>query len=124
QDYTVGWICAIEPEHVAALEFLDEEHGSPECVAENDKNCYTLGKVGEHNVVVAVLPNGEYGLTAAGNVANDMQHSFPNLRIGFMIGIGGGAPSVNHDIRLGDIVVSSPYDGQGSVLHYDYGQEI
>ncbi|KAJ0127020.1 G1/S-specific cyclin CCN1 [Fusarium oxysporum f. sp. albedinis] len=25
-DYTVGWICAITTEYVAAQEFLDEEH--------------------------------------------------------------------------------------------------
>jgi nucleoside phosphorylase len=124
QDYTVGWICAIEPEHVAAQEFLDEEHEGPECVSEHDNNVYTLGKIGKHNVVVAVLPNGEYGLAAAGNVANDMLHSFPNVRIGLMVGIGGGAPNTDHDIRLGDVVVSCPHNGQGSVFQYDFGKEM
>jgi len=124
QDYTVGWICAIEPEHVAAQEFLDKEHEGPEYVSEHDNNVYTLGKIGKHNVVVAILPNGEYGLAAAGNVANNMLHSFPNVRIGLMVGIGGGAPSPDHDIRLGDVVVSSPHNGQGSVFQYDFGKEI
>ncbi|RYC62760.1 hypothetical protein CHU98_g3443 [Xylaria longipes] len=42
-------------------------------------------------------------------VARDMVRSFPNVRIGLMVGIGGGAPSSRHDIiRRGDIVVSSP----------------
>ncbi|KAH0558949.1 hypothetical protein GP486_004431 [Trichoglossum hirsutum] len=124
QDYTVGWICGIELEYVAAQVFLDEEHEGPERVSQNDKNDYTLGKIGKHNVVIAVLPNGEYGLTAAGNVANDMLHSFPNVKIGLMVGIGGGAPSPDRDIRLGDIVVSSPHNGQGSVFQYDFGKEI
>jgi nucleoside phosphorylase len=124
KNYTVGWICAIEPEYVAAQEFLDDEHEGPEYVSQNDKNDYTLGRVGKHNVVIAVLPNGEYGLTAAANVANDILHSFPNVRIGLMVGIGGGAPSPDHDIRLGDIVVSSPHNGQGSVFQYDFGKEI
>ena len=124
QDYTIGWICAIEPEHVAAQEFLDDEHEGPERVSEHDSNVYTLGKMGKHNVVVAVLPNGDYGLAAAGNVANDMLHTFPNVRIGLMVGIGGAAPSPDHDIRLGDIVVSSPHNGQGGVFQYDFGKEI
>ncbi|KAL4909256.1 hypothetical protein BDW74DRAFT_174458 [Aspergillus multicolor] len=47
-------------------------------------------------------------------------HSFPNIRIGLMVGIGGGAPSPKHDIRLGDVVVSIPRNGQGGVLQYDF----
>jgi hypothetical protein len=51
-------------------------------------------------------------------------HSFPNIRIGLMVGIGGGAPSPKHDIRLGDIVVSAPRDGKGGVFQYDLGKII
>jgi len=124
KDYTVGWICAITTEYVAAQAFLDEKHEGPECVSPNDNNDYTLGKVGKHNVVIAVLPNGEYGLSSAASVASDMRHSFPNVRIGLMVGIGGGAPSRKHDIRLGDIVVSAPRDGKGGVFQYDFGKTV
>lgn len=124
KDYTVGWICAIATEYVAAQAFLDEKHERPEPVSSNDNNVYTLGKVEKHNVVIAVLPNGEYGIAAAANVARDMLHSFPNVRIGLMVGIGGGAPSPKHDIRLGDIVVSAPRDGKGGVFQYDFGKMI
>lgn len=123
-DYTVGWICAISTEYVAAQAFLDEKHGGPEYVSPNDNNDYTLGKVGKHNVVIAVLPDGEYGTSSAASVARDMLHSFPNVRIGLMVGIGGGAPSPKHDVRLGDIVVSAPRDGNGGVLQYDFGKTI
>lgn len=41
-----------------------------------------------------------------------------------MVGIGGGAPSHKHDVRLGDIVVSVPRDGEGGVLQYDFGKTI
>ncbi|RYP21890.1 hypothetical protein DL765_001966 [Monosporascus sp. GIB2] len=123
-DYTVGWICAIKTEYVAAQAFLDEEHDQPEYVSHNDNNDYTLGKVGNHNVVMAVLPNGEYGISSAASVARDMLHSFPNIRIGLMVGIGGGAPSRKHDIRLGDVVVSAPHDGKGGVFQYDLGKTI
>ncbi|OPB45095.1 ankyrin repeat protein [Trichoderma guizhouense] len=123
-DYTVGWICAISTEYVAAQAFLDEKHEGPEYVSPNDNNDYTLGKIGKHNVVIAVLPGGEYGIASAAIVARDMLHSFPNVRIGLMVGIGGGVPSKKHDIRLGDIVVSVPRDGKGGVFQYDFGKTI
>jgi nucleoside phosphorylase len=124
QDYTVGWICAISTEYVAAQAFLDEKHDRAEYVSPNDNNIYTLGRVGKHKVVIAVLPDGEYGIAAATSVARDMLHSFLNVRIGLMVGIGGGAPSPKHDIRLGDIVVSAPRDGKGGVFQYDFGKTI
>ncbi|EED11834.1 WD repeat-containing protein, putative [Talaromyces stipitatus ATCC 10500] len=124
QDYTVGWICALNTEYVAAQEFLDDEHEPPEFVSPNDTNDYTLGRLGKHNVVIAVLPDGEYGTALAASVATNMLHSFPNVRIGLMVGIGGGAPSRKHDIRLGDIVVSAPRDGDGGVFQYDFGKTI
>ena len=124
KDYTVGWICAISTEYVAAQAFLDEKHDEPDYVSPNDNNIYTLGRVGKHKVVIAVLPDGEYGIAAAAGVARDMLHSFPNIRIGLMVGIGGGAPSRKHDIRLGDIVVSAPRDGKGGVFQYDFGKTI
>ncbi|KAJ4857386.1 ankyrin repeats (3 copies) domain-containing protein [Trichoderma breve] len=103
-DYTVGWICAISTEYVAAQAFLDENHERPEYVSPNDNNDYTLA--------------------SAAIVARDMLHSFPNVRIGLMVGIGGGVPSQKHDIRLGDIVVSVPRDGKGGVFQYDFGKTI
>lgn len=41
-----------------------------------------------------------------------------------MVGIGGGAPSQTHDIRLGDVVVSAPRDGTGGIFQYDYGKTM
>ncbi|KAL3459401.1 hypothetical protein BJX64DRAFT_279198 [Aspergillus heterothallicus] len=123
-DYTIGWICVILTEYAAAQEFLDEEHEGPDFVSPGDTNHYTLGRIQEHNVVIAVLPDGEYGTAAAATVATNMQHSFPNVRIGLMVGIGGGVPSERHDIRLGDVVVSAPRDGKGGVFQYDFGKTI
>jgi nucleoside phosphorylase len=124
KDYTVGWICAISTEYVAAQVFLDEKHDRAEYVSSNDSNIYTLGRIGKHNVVIAALPDGEYGIASAAITARDMLHSFPNVRIGLMVGIGGGAPSTKHDIRLGDIVVSAPRDGMGGVFQYDFGKTV
>lgn len=124
KDYTVGWICAITTEYVAAQTFLDEQHEGPEYLSPSNKNDYTLGRIGRHNVVICVLPLGSYGTSSATRVAEDMLHSFPNVRIGLLIGIGGGAPSPKNDIRLGDIVVRIPLDGRSGVIQYDFGETI
>ncbi|KAL7917246.1 hypothetical protein ACQKWADRAFT_307277 [Trichoderma austrokoningii] len=122
-NYSVGWICAITTEYVAAQAFLQEKHDGAKQVSVHDNNNYTLGRIGRHNVVIAVLPNGEYGLSSAASVARDMLHSFPNIRIGLMVGIGGGAPSEKHDIRLGDVVVGLK-TGKSGVIQYDFGKAI
>ncbi|KAK1623175.1 hypothetical protein BDP81DRAFT_293432, partial [Colletotrichum phormii] len=122
--YTVGWICALPTEFNAAKAFFDEKHQDCPPVAHHDKNSYALGRIGNHNVVVAVLPDGEYGTTSAAVVAQGMLHSFPNVRIGLMVGIGGGAPSQKHDVWLGDVVVSSRDRGKGGVFQYDYGKLV
>ncbi|KAI0593326.1 nucleoside phosphorylase domain-containing protein [Biscogniauxia sp. FL1348] len=120
-DYTVGWICALEAEHVAAQLFLDETHDRFDNLAPHDDNDYTLGRIGRHNVVIAILPHWQPGLVSAATVAKDMVRSFPNVRLCLMVGVGGGVPT-KHDIRLGDIVVSSVVYGNGGVLQYDYGR--
>lgn len=122
--YTVGWICALLVEYVAAQALLDDEHERPDFLSTNDSNDYTLGKMGEHNVVIAVLPAGEYGTASAANVATNMLNSFHNVKIGLMVGIGGGVPSERHDVRLGDVVVSAPRGGEGGVFQYDFGKSI
>ncbi|KAH9232141.1 hypothetical protein K456DRAFT_1896313 [Colletotrichum gloeosporioides 23] len=121
-EYTVGWICAIVTEYVAGQALLDEEHERHHDLPLHDASHYTLGRIGQHNIVMAVLP--EYGTSAATAVARDMLHSFPHVRIGLMVGIGGGAPTRKNDIRLGDIVVGTPRNGQSSVVQYDFGKAV
>jgi nucleoside phosphorylase len=125
-DYAVLWICALTTEYVAAQCFLDEEDPKPEAgsIPISDTNTYTLGRIAGHKVVLAVLPKGEYGVGSAASVITNILRSFPNIRIGLMVGVGGGAPTKANDIRLGDVVVSSPKDGHGGVYHYDLGKEI
>ncbi|KAM5347103.1 hypothetical protein ACJ41O_010108 [Fusarium nematophilum] len=122
--YTVGWIAAIPCEFDAAKAFLDEKHAAPARLSRHDNNTYALGKIGEHNVVIASLPPTLYGTTSAAAVATDMWFSFPNIRIVLMVGVAGGAPSPRHDIRLGDIVVSTPGNGKGGVFQYDFGKAL
>ncbi|KEQ90090.1 purine and uridine phosphorylase, partial [Aureobasidium pullulans EXF-150] len=119
--YTIGWIAALHIELAAATVMLDEEYpGLP--YDERDPNQYTLGRIGGHNVVIACLPAGQTGTSAATAVATQMLNKFKSVRIGFMVGIGGGVPSPKADIRLGDVVVSLPDMGHGGVVQYDFGK--
>ncbi|UKZ69191.1 uncharacterized protein TrAtP1_010201 [Trichoderma atroviride] len=122
-EYTVGWICAISTELTAATAFLDEKFDAREYnLPDDDNNDYTLGRIGGHYVAITVLP--AYGTDTAAAVAKDMMRSFPSIRIRLMVGIGGGAPTSKHDIRLGDIVVSIPHNGKSGVLQYDFGKTM
>lgn len=124
-NYTIGWICAIEAEYLAAQLCLDKTHPHLECrPSPNDTNTYALGEINHHNVVIACLPSGSYGTFYATNVATNMLRSFPNVRISLLVGVGGGAPTRDSDIRLGDVVVSAPGDGKGGVFQHGFGKKI
>jgi nucleoside phosphorylase len=122
-DYTVGWICALPIELAAAQEMLDEEHDDLERdLDDNDENLYALGSIGGHNVVIVCLPAGRIGNNPAAAVATQMRATFKGLRFGLMVGIGGGVPSAEMDIRLGDVVISQPNKTFGGVVQYDFGK--
>ncbi|KLP20382.1 uncharacterized protein LW94_2878 [Fusarium fujikuroi] len=123
EEYTIGWICALTKELIAAKAFLDVLHDPVDNAAINDDNNYTLGSIGKHNVVIAVLPYGQYGLVNAAAGLKDMTRTFSNLRAVLMVGIGGGVPGTE-DIRLGDIVVGSVGRNNSGVIQYDYGRAV
>ncbi|PON22866.1 hypothetical protein TGAM01_v208346 [Trichoderma gamsii] len=122
-EYTIGWVCALSTELTAATAMLDSEHELPSNPP-GDKNVYTLGSIGKHNIVVACLPKGKQGTTSAAVVATQMLESFSSIRFGLMIGVGGGIPTKDHDIRLGDVVVSTPTSMFPGVVQLDLGKAI
>ncbi|RYP69569.1 hypothetical protein DL770_008217 [Monosporascus sp. CRB-9-2] len=117
-DYTVGWVCALPKERTAAIAMLDQRHADlPK--PPNDHNTYTLGSIGNHNIVIACLPKGKIGPTPAATVAIQMINTFPSIKFGLMVGIGGGIP---RKVRLGDVVVSVPVDEYPGVVQWDLGK--
>ena len=122
-DYTVGWVCALPLEMAVAKAMLDEIH-SDLPTSSSDQNTYVLGRIRAHNVVIACLPSGVYGTTSAAAVAIQMLSTFRSIRFGLMVGIGGGVPSKDSDIRLGDVVVSKPTGDFGGVVQYDFGKTV
>lgn len=103
--YTIAWICALYIEVAAAQAMLDEIH-EPLPTHADDSNTYILGRVKEHHVVIACLPEQQYGTNNAAKVMTHMKRTFSAIRAGLMVGIGGGVPS-KADVRLGDIVVGT-----------------
>ncbi|KAJ5787128.1 hypothetical protein N7457_002118 [Penicillium paradoxum] len=123
--FQIGWICALPIEAAAAKEMLDENFGPLDSQDPSDSNVYTLGRIGKHSVLIACLPEGQYGNTSATTVANNMMRTVSrSLRIGLMVGIGGGIPSAAHDIRLGDVVINCPEGTSDGIVHYDTGKVV
>lgn len=120
-DYKVGWICPLEVEQTAALVMLDQEH-RPLPQPYSDHNVYTLGSIGGHNVVIAGLHTP--GNTPAATAVAQMRMTFPSIRFGMLVGIGGGVPTRTESgmIRLGDIVVSKPAGEHSGAVQYDHGK--
>lgn len=119
--YTVGWVCVLRSELNASRALLDEEHERLPA-ADKDDNSYLLGRIGEHNVVIAFPGSGTYGTSAAAQTATNMVRTFRHIRFGLMVGVGGAAPKRPDpedplkDIRLGDVVVSTPKGSHGKHL--------
>ncbi|KAK2611916.1 hypothetical protein QQS21_002022 [Conoideocrella luteorostrata] len=123
-DYTVAWVSALAVEHAAAMAMLDEEHSLPgDFISQaRDENIYTFGRMGSQNVVLTSLASGVYGTNSAAWTAARLAVGFPSLRASLMVGIGGGVPSDQRDIRLGDVVVSLPTGQHPGVVQYDLGK--
>jgi nucleoside phosphorylase len=125
--YTIAWICALEEEYVASCKMLDIQLPPPEALSNGtgigtDKSQYTFGQIAGHYLVIARLPLTRYGTSSASGVMRDMMRSFPRIQFALMVGIGGGAPSARHDIRLGDVVVSQPSGDFGGVVQHGLGR--
>lgn len=86
-DYTVGWIGVLRCELTAATILLDENH-EPLPTVVSDSNVYRLGRMGQHNVVIASPSRS--GVANAAKTATNMIRTFRNIKIGLLVGLGGG----------------------------------
>lgn len=121
--YTIGWIAPLPLEFTAAIAMLDEEHGDIHVNGDG----YCGGRIGQHNVVMAVQPN--IGTNAASDLVARMHAAFKNIEYFLVVGIGGGvpyygSPGAQSQIVLGDVVVSRPMGEYGGVIQYDFGAWI
>ncbi|CAG8310939.1 unnamed protein product [Penicillium salamii] len=121
-DFTVAIICALRIEANAVEAIFDKYWEDDDGVytygkQPNDPNSYTVGLIGNHNVVLAHQPR--MGKATAANVAAACAMSFPNIKLALMVGVCGGVPfpTGNTEIMLGDVVISK------GIVQYDFGRQ-
>ncbi|GES60686.1 Pfs, NACHT and ankyrin-domain-containing protein [Aspergillus terreus] len=102
----IGWVCSRPIEYAAARAMLGESYGYPEQQHAADSNTYHLGRMGKHYTVIACMPSSQL---------------LNRIRMAMLVGVGGGIPSQENDIRLGDIVISYPDGNCGGVRRFCVG---
>lgn len=119
--FEIAIICALplEADAVEALfdHFWDDD-GIPFDKAAGDPNTYSTGTIGRHNVVLACLPGMEK--VNAATVAINCRVSFPNIKLGLVVGIAGVVPfgPDGQEIILGDVIISD------AIIQYDFGRQL
>jgi nucleoside phosphorylase len=103
---------------------LDEEHADPHYKSPPEDTLYTFGRIGEHTVVITCLPVGETNNSMAAVMATRMKATFTSIKFSLLVGVGGGVPGPEADIRLGDVIISQPSGQDGGVVQYDYGKAV
>ncbi|KAL8402640.1 hypothetical protein RB596_009125 [Gaeumannomyces avenae] len=127
--FHIAIICAL-PFESNAVDLLFDEFYDDASYGRvvGDTNSYTTGRVGNHAVVLLVLPS--MGKETAAACSRSLQSSFPNIRLALIVGVCGGLPSVpakdvlprvgndtERDLFLGDVIIST------SIINYDFGRQ-
>uniref|UniRef100_A0A8H7NHZ5 Nucleoside phosphorylase domain-containing protein n=1 Tax=Bionectria ochroleuca TaxID=29856 RepID=A0A8H7NHZ5_BIOOC len=119
RSFRVAIICALPREADAVNLLFDQfwdEDGDPFGRADGDTNTYITGRIGGHNVVLALLPS--MGTNSAAAATASLRSSYTSLKLAILVGICGGVPRIaNIDAYLGDVVVSN------AIVQYDYGRQ-
>ncbi|CAI7589631.1 unnamed protein product [Penicillium glandicola] len=120
--FDVAVICALRCESDAVETIFDEfweDDKKSYGKASKDPNSYLLGRVGQHNVVLVYMAGiGKVNSAAA---AAHLFASFPNIRLGLVVGICGAMPQPtdgNTEIFLGDVIVST------GLVQHDFGRQL
>ncbi len=95
EDFEVAILCALPLEYDAVSLLFDEfwdGDGDPYGRAAGDYNIYGTGRIGTHNVVLALLPR--MGKVNAAGVAASLRATYSNVQIALLVGICGGVPHV------------------------------
>lgn len=115
--FQVGILCALSLEYQAVLAIFDDEYGPIHAGTDPDI-IYNIGRIGKHYTVAACLPHGRTGSGAASYLAGAMNVAFPSLQRRFLVGIAGGVPNEELDIRLGDVIIGT------RIVQYDFGKTL
>ncbi|KAM3475995.1 hypothetical protein MY8738_007151 [Beauveria namnaoensis] len=119
KSFRVAILCAMSHEADAVALLFDQfwnEERDPYGRADGDENTYNTGRIGQHHVVLAVLPH--IGTSSAAAATASLRSSYTNLKLAILVGICGGIPRIKDDNAfLGDVVISQ------IIIQYDYGRQ-
>ncbi|KAI0525799.1 hypothetical protein F5B22DRAFT_587804 [Xylaria bambusicola] len=101
-DYTVGWVYALPKKQTAAIAILDQEHANLPKLSD-DPNTYTLGSIGDHNIIITCLPISKIGIISTTMVATHIVHAFPSVKFSLIVKIGNSIPP---KVKLSNVIVS------------------
>ena len=120
--FEIAIICALRIEADAIEALIDEDWEADPYEsygkAPGDPNAYTIGRIGQRNIVLAFLPG--IGKVESASVAASFRSSFTNIRLGLVVGICGSVPfwgTPPDEIVLGDVLIST------GVIEYDFGRQ-
>jgi hypothetical protein len=118
--YTIAWITCDNDEYQTARLMLDKQHGD---YAPRHRFCggswYTLGEAAGHNVVLITAIANDDQIRELACLSIDLEIHFPNVCACMAISVGAGILREGHDVRLGDVVVSTPDRQYGGVVNVD-----
>lgn len=114
EEYKVGWVCTGTRALVTVIAMLDERHFHLP-VPSDPSYMYTLGSIGDHNIVISCPRAAEFITYSITLVAMNLHQTFPSIEYSFITGVGSGIPP---NIRLGDVVIDTPPD-QASIIKAD-----
>lgn len=119
RDFEIAIICALQCERDAVEAILEEDYetgGFSYGKAPGDHNAYTIGRIGNHHVVLAYMPG--MGKVNSAAVASGIRASFLGIKLALLVGVCGGAPKTPDgvDIFFGDVIIST------MVIQVDFGR--
>ncbi|CAH0058102.1 unnamed protein product [Clonostachys solani] len=118
EEFEIAIICALGHEYTAVEDVIDQfwdDDGDNYGKLQGDPNHYTTGRIGQHNIVLVLLP--EMGKANASSAANSLRLSYTGVKLALVIGICGAVPkNGDEDIMLGDVIIGE------KVVQHDFGR--
>lgn len=118
-EFEIAIITALPLEYEALTDVFDgfwNDDGDPYGKAEGDRNTYTTGWVGQHNVVLVICSN--MGKVNATSTATSCSMSYTQIKIACVVGVCGVAPQTidGDEVLLGDVIIGD------QIVAYDTGR--
>ncbi|KAK2048038.1 hypothetical protein LZ31DRAFT_490936 [Colletotrichum somersetense] len=115
-DFRIAIICALPLEY-DAITFSVDEFWTENSSRPSSHSAYKTGRIGCHNVVLLLLP--DMGKVSAASAAASLRSIYTGIELAVLTGICGGVPNpgTNHEVVLGDVIISK------SIVQYDLGRQ-